>query len=103
YAAKKNLPIIIDPVGAGASAFRTEAIEQLLKLPGKKVLKGNAAEIMALDKQEILSRGVDSIMQTEKAVNSAQNLLHKYDLEVVVATGEVDFIIAPNVITKHSN
>src|SRR3989338_3266026 len=51
HAIKKNIPIVIDPVGAGASQLRTRTTLNLLKLSKISVLRGNASEIMALDNQ----------------------------------------------------
>ena len=54
-------PVLLDPVGVGASTFRKETIAQLMDDVHMTVIKGNAGEIGALaGLSEVQSRGVDS-------------------------------------------
>jgi hydroxyethylthiazole kinase len=52
--------ILLDPVGAGASALRTNTAKDLLKEAKPHVLKGNASEIKALALGESSTQGVDA-------------------------------------------
>jgi hydroxyethylthiazole kinase len=54
-----GIPIIFDPVGAGASQYRTEAAKKILT-QGVTLIRGNASEIMALENTQIKTKGVDS-------------------------------------------
>ena len=59
---KAGWPIILDPVGAGATEFRAQAVAECLEKGYVDVIKGNLGEIMALaDWRGGKSRGVDSI------------------------------------------
>lgn len=56
----RDCPIILDPVGAGATRFRTSTVMQLLDRLEIAVLKGNAGEIGTLAGADAAVRGVDS-------------------------------------------
>ncbi|OAA69435.1 thiamine-phosphate pyrophosphorylase [Cordyceps fumosorosea ARSEF 2679] len=53
-------PIVLDPVGAGATTIRRAASAEMLALGRFAVIKGNAAEIQTLFGTSIAQRGVDS-------------------------------------------
>lgn len=57
---KKNIPIIVDPVGAGATIYRTRTVELLLEELKVSILKGNAGEIATMAGSEAKVVGVDS-------------------------------------------
>ena len=59
-AAKRNIPIILDPVGAGATAMRTDTARRLMNELPIAVLKGNPGEIGVLAGVDAKVRGVDS-------------------------------------------
>src|SRR5204862_124224 len=54
-----NVPIVLDPVGAGATSYRTEAARRLLTELDIGVVRGNAAEIATLAGREAEIRGVE--------------------------------------------
>lgn len=53
-------PVLLDPVGAGASKWRTQAIQELLKEIHFDAVRGNLSEIKALFCQGTHSHGVDA-------------------------------------------
>lgn len=55
-----DIPVILDPVGAGATPFRTRTAQDLLNKIEIAVLKGNAGEIGVLAGEQATVRGVDS-------------------------------------------
>lgn len=59
-AAEHQIPAVLDPVGAGASAYRLRAISPLLQLPWNGILKGNASEIQTLQDAVLTHQGVDA-------------------------------------------
>lgn len=102
-AREKALPIIIDPVGAGATPFRTQAVLGLLETATPQIIRGNAAEIMALAGQSLTeSKGVDSLHQSNKAYRSGQQLAKHYGCTVVIS-GQQDFIIHPQATYRIEN
>ncbi|HID74292.1 MAG TPA: hydroxyethylthiazole kinase [Thermoplasmata archaeon] len=88
-ARERGVPVVLDPVGAGATIMRTEAARRILHTGAVTVLKGNAGEvtIMAGGRAEV--RGVES-MTADGAVSSAAALAR--DGPVVVITGATDTV-----------
>jgi hydroxyethylthiazole kinase len=56
-----GVPIVLDPVGAGATRYRTETAKLLLAELDVAVVRGNAAEIATLAGRQAEIRGVESI------------------------------------------
>ncbi|PDX80337.1 hydroxyethylthiazole kinase [Faecalibacterium prausnitzii] len=59
-AAELGLPVVFDPVGVGASAYRQEIARKLLQDIPLTVLRCNASELQTLSGQSLVSRGVDA-------------------------------------------
>jgi hydroxyethylthiazole kinase len=97
-----NTPFVFDPVGAGASKYRTETALKIMATATPDVIRGNASEIMVLAQQAISTKGVDSTRLSEDAVSGAVELSKKLNNTVVVS-GEVDYIITGNKISTISN
>jgi hydroxyethylthiazole kinase len=57
----RGIPVVVDPVGAGATAYRTDAAKRLLDEVDVAVVRGNAGEIATLVGVEAEVRGVESI------------------------------------------
>lgn len=90
---ERGRPVILDPVGAGATAFRTEAVYKLLSEVKPTVLRGNASEIKALCPAggEARIRGVDSLEEVAAVHDHARGLAAEHGM-VVAVTGAQDFI-----------
>lgn len=101
-AGKKGIPIIIDPVGAGATTFRTKTARGLIGGNPPAVIRGNASEIMALSGDEAGTKGVDSAAASDSAIAAAQNLSKIYKC-VVCVSGAVDYVVEGGQIIKVSN
>lgn len=89
-ALNKKIPIILDPVGAGASQLRTTTAKQLLK-HGVTIVRGNASEILALCSDTYKTKGVDSLYQTDAAITAGQQLAANYNCCVAIS-GKNDVI-----------
>jgi hydroxyethylthiazole kinase len=85
-----SVPIILDPVGAGATAFRTETGRSLLEELPVSILRGNAAEISHLAGKGGEIKGVDGgeAANPEETALLAANLFNT----VTVITGKEDII-----------
>jgi hydroxyethylthiazole kinase len=57
----KGIPVVLDPVGAGATAYRTETAKRILDEVDVTVLRGNAGEVATLVGVAAEVRGVESI------------------------------------------
>lgn len=80
-----NKPIIIDPVGAGASTYRTVTNRKLIDDFNIAIIRGNAYEIAALS-------GLPTTFEEDELIENAQ-LLSKSRNTAIVMSGEIDVII----------
>jgi hydroxyethylthiazole kinase len=85
------VPIVVDPVGAGATRFRTETALELIEKLQPAVVRGNASEILALARAGGETRGVDSTRDVDEARSTAVSLAVKWGTCVAV-TGVEDFV-----------
>ena len=67
FAGDAGKPVVLDPVGAGAGAFRTEIARELCDLAPGKIIRGNPSEICALAAGHASTKGVDSGISPEQA------------------------------------
>lgn len=89
-AAERRIPWVLDPVGVGATPYRTKAAIDLLdRRP--TVVRGNASEILALSGAAEGGKGVDSAHEAADAVDAARELAGRTG-GVVAVTGAADVI-----------
>ena len=72
-----GVPVVLDPVGAGATTYRTETARRLLEEVDVAVVRGNAAEIATLAGREAEIRGVESIGASDSAAELARAAAQK--------------------------
>jgi len=87
----RKIPVILDPVGVGATQYRTKTAHRLLDSLDIAVLKGNAGEIGVLAGADAKVRGVDSHGLSGDAVTIAQEYAAAAGL-VVAMSGSTDII-----------
>jgi len=102
HANHHNKMVVLDPVGCGASALRTQTSRQIAEAANKLIIRGNASEIIALAGEQGSSKGVDAMDSSDAAVGAAQYLAKTYQCNVVVS-GETDFIITADRQIKLNN
>lgn len=91
-AKKLNKPIVLDPVGAGATKLRTETSLMLLETGAIKVVKGNYGEMLALAGEFGKTKGVDSAeYSAERGKELVKEIARKYNV-VAGITGPIDFV-----------
>lgn len=85
-----NTPVILDPVGAGATSYRTESVHRIMKEVKISLLRGNAAEVANVAGIKAKMRGVDSVSEhnSQGIAMEAAKLLQV----PVVITGEQDIV-----------
>lgn len=95
---RRGKPVILDPVGAGGTGLRKNAVKQLIDNVHFTVIRGNASEIRCLAGQQSTGSGVDvSDMDEitednlEAAVAMAAGLAKKLDT-VIAISGKIDVI-----------
>jgi len=101
-ATERNVPIILDPVAAGVTPFRSAAIKRMLEELKISVIKGNLAEVKACLGVETTSKGVDSNEDESDADQYVVALARKYNC-VVAMTGIEDIITDGNRVVKIKN
>lgn len=90
-ATELGVPIILDPVGAGATVLRTKAARQILAETRVTLVRGNASEILALAGSSAKTKGVDAIDTVEAATEQAIRLAGNLKVPVAI-TGPVDCV-----------
>jgi hydroxyethylthiazole kinase len=90
-ASEQQIPVILDPVGSGATALRTESAKKIIAETRVRVIRGNASEILSLRHAESKTKGVDSIHSVEEAAKTATVLAQELDTTLAI-TGPVDLI-----------
>lgn len=98
----KAVPVVIDPVGAGATSFRDQSLQRILAAVRPSVIRGNASEIRALRYAEKGTRGVDSSLTSDQALESARALAETLQC-VVCISGATDVIVSPRELIRVSN
>jgi thiamine-phosphate diphosphorylase/hydroxyethylthiazole kinase len=87
-------PVVLDPVGAGATAIRRSAVKTLMAGGYFDVIKGNEGEIKTVFGSTVQQRGVDSGASTLTDVEKAALVrdLAMRERNVVLMTGATDFV-----------
>ncbi|MCL1818811.1 MAG: hydroxyethylthiazole kinase, partial [Spirochaetaceae bacterium] len=91
-AEERRIPIVLDPVGVGATPYRLETTGALLSAAAVSVIRGNASEIKALVSPGAGMKGVDSSLASDAAVAAAHSLSKTYGC-VVSLSGATDYIV----------
>jgi len=97
-----KVPIILDPVGSGATKLRTDSAKRLIDELSIQVVRGNASEVLSLAHEGSRTKGVDSIHSVDDAADAA--LILAKELKTTLAiTGKVDLITDGERIHRVSN
>ncbi|MBI3945062.1 MAG: hydroxyethylthiazole kinase [Armatimonadetes bacterium] len=95
-------PIVLDPVGAGATPYRTRTVHRLLAAARPAIIRGNASEIRACVSEAASTKGVDSTEGAEAAATDARRLAEQMSA-VVVASGETDYVTGEGCVLRVAN
>ncbi|MCU0539852.1 MAG: hydroxyethylthiazole kinase [Desulfobacterales bacterium] len=90
-ASEIGLPVVVDPVGAGATPFRTATARRIIAGTRPAVIRGNASEILSLKESGSGARGVDSRHAVEQAAEAAHGLAAELGCTLAI-TGPVDLV-----------
>lgn len=93
-----GIPVVLDPVGMGASGLRNQTVNELLQAIHFSAIKGNMSEIRSIYENARTTSGVDAEEKDQinasnlsDAVELAKRLARRFDA-VVIVTGAVDII-----------
>lgn len=101
-ARRRGIPIVLDPVGAGATTYRTATARRLLSEVAPTIVRGNASEMLALGAEVAGTRGVDSAHGTEEALEAARALSQAHGC-VVSMSGATDIIVSGAKVARVRN
>ncbi|WP_258359851.1 hydroxyethylthiazole kinase [Moorella sulfitireducens (nom. illeg.)] len=90
-AGEAGIPVIFDPVGAGATPFRTATAQRIIKELHVDILRGNASEIACLAGLGGQTRGVDAAGVPARVAEMTRQIAQDLGT-VVVVTGATDYI-----------
>ncbi|SHO49797.1 hydroxyethylthiazole kinase [Desulfopila aestuarii] len=84
-------PIVLDPVGSGATALRTITAKRIIEETSVSVIRGNASEILSLRNTDSKTKGVDSLHSVDEAAEAAKALAIELGTTLAI-TGPVDLV-----------
>ncbi|AFM41321.1 hydroxyethylthiazole kinase [Desulfosporosinus acidiphilus SJ4] len=97
-----GVPIILDPVGVGATKLRTQTAQKLIEVLTPEVIRGNMSEISVIAGQEVAIKGVDSLADENNSSVVAKKLA--FTLNCVIAiTGKTDVVSDGQQVCKLNN
>lgn len=88
---KHGVPVVLDPVGVGATAFRASLVRAILEKVHVDILRGNLAELAFLAGLGSKGRGVDSLEEASYAPEVAARVAKAFSC-VAAITGAVDYV-----------
>lgn len=99
FANEKNIPVVIDLVGVGASKLRYDFAKKLLENYKFSLIKGNGSEILAISGEASNAKGIDvgekdrlNGENIEKFIKISKKLCQKYQTSVLI-TGKTDILL----------
>lgn len=98
----RGIPIVLDPVGSGATTLRTGAAKRLLGELPIRVIRGNPSEVLSLARQRAGSKGVESMHLVEEALDAGVSIAKAHSLTVAV-TGKIDVVTDGSTIYRVHN
>ncbi len=101
-ASELGIPVIFDPVGSGATTFRTNSAGKIIEEIDTSVIRGNPSEILSLINFESKTKGVDSIHSVEDATKAGK-ILAKEAKTIIAITGAKDLITDGENVLRVSN
>ena len=87
----RSVPVVLDPVGAGATTFRTDTARRILDEVDVAVLRGNAGEVATLVGVAAEVRGVESTSVAADPADLAREAARSLGV-VASVTGAVDHV-----------
>jgi hydroxyethylthiazole kinase len=99
---RRKVPVVLDPVGSGATQFRTITAQKLLLEIHPAIIRGNASEIQSLLRSGPGTKGVDSRHLPDEVLDDARELSRAAGC-VVSVSGPVDMIVEGNSVVRVAN
>jgi len=100
---ERGIPVILDPVGAGATAYRSQAAEAILRKTAVSVIRGNASEVLSLGAADVRTKGVDSSLSVSDEMVAAAGAIAREHACIVSISGEKDLITDGDRVLRVAN
>ncbi len=101
-ATELQTPIVLDPVGSGATTLRTSTAKRIINETGISVIRGNASEILSLGDENSKTKGVDSMHSVDEAAETAKMLSSELKTTLAI-TGAIDLVTDGEQVLRISN
>ncbi|MEE4114480.1 MAG: hydroxyethylthiazole kinase [Desulfobacteraceae bacterium] len=89
---QRGIPVILDPVGAGATSYRTGTVKHILGEVNISVIRGNASEVLSLAVDDVQTKGVDSSISVSDEIVAAAGAIARQHACIVAISGEHDIV-----------
>ena len=99
----RGIPIVLDPVGAGATAYRSQAVATLLRQASVSVIRGNASEVLSLAVAGVTTKGVDSSLSVTAELAGAAGEIAREHGCIVAISGEKDLVTDGDQVLRVAN
>lgn len=97
-----SIPVVLDPVGAGATSRRTAVARRFIQEIQPEIIRCNMSELKVLCGADVMIKGVDSATTSEGGETAAMCLAERTG-SVVAVTGAVDLICGGGLLIKIAN
>lgn len=87
----RSIPVVLDPVGSGATHYRTDTAKSIIHNFNLTVIRANASEIGSLFSDGHQTRGVDNASDPRELLELAKTAAKKYGI-IICMSGETDYI-----------
>ncbi|AQQ53084.1 hydroxyethylthiazole kinase [Planococcus lenghuensis] len=99
---KKGVPVILDPVGAGATPYRLSTVKRILEEVEVSVLRCNAGELAAIMGADWQSKGVDAGAGEADITQLARSSAKKLSV-IVAVTGKTDVVTDGDTVIENAS
>ena len=98
-------PVIMDPVGAGATRYRSEISRSIIKEVEPDIIRGNLAEVLAISGKLANIRGVESLenKREDEIISQTIELARAEKDRTIAITGKVDIVMDDERVAKLYN
>jgi hydroxyethylthiazole kinase len=100
---QRGIPVILDPVGAGATAYRTRTVKRILDDVSISVIRGNASEVLSLAVDDVATKGVDSSLSLSDEIAHAAGAIARKHGCIVAISAKKDLITDGNRMFRVAN
>jgi hydroxyethylthiazole kinase len=99
----RGIPVILDPVGAGATGYRSRSVQRILGEVAVTVIRGNGSEVFSLADTRVKTKGVDSSLSLSDDIVDAAGTIARQHGCIVAISGEKDLLTDGDRVMRVAN